>query len=93
MNNLMINHPSFIHLQDINDLCSPLAEFNISTFANARVNVNGEFSSLNNNPEFMQHYLEKGYHCADISAKKKYLMGAVILCGILPSAKVTQKIC
>lgn len=82
----LASHPSLSHTQEINDLCKPLSLFNISTFANARINKNGEFSSLNNNPEFMLHYLDKKYHCADISAKEQlsdigsYLMWDMATC-------------
>ncbi len=62
-------HPTFCHADEMNHLCKPLTAFGISSFANARVNTRGEFSTVCNRPDYMRHYLEKKHHQADISAK------------------------
>lgn len=86
MHRSLLSHPSIVYEQDMKDLCAPLALFNISSFANARVNLKGEFSTICNHPTFLTHYLEQGYHRADVSAKDEpievgdYLMWDMLDC-------------
>lgn len=86
MKTLLKDHPSISNEQAFKDLCAPLALFNISSFANARVNHKGEFSTLCNHPSYLLHYLENNYHQADISSKnappeiQNYLMWDMLEC-------------
>ena len=86
MPNYLLEHPSINELDAIKNICLPLDLFNISSFANARVNEKGEFSTICNHPEFLLHYLDQGYHHADISAKNlpldmgDYLMWDMLEC-------------
>lgn len=72
--------------EDIKTICKPLEVFGISTFANARVNHLGQFSTINNHPEYARHYIQEGFYDADISADSAklemgdYLMWDLVDC-------------
>ena len=70
MHNKLKHHPSFSNTQDIVALCSPLHVLGITAFSYLRINNEGTFSVLANNPEFMKNYLTKGYYNADVHIQK-----------------------
>lgn len=72
MTDVFKTHPSFTHNQEIIGLCNPLAIFNITTFANARITEKQEFSTICTNPNFMSNYIENGYHNADVHVRKNH---------------------
>lgn len=73
--------------EDIKTICKPLETFGLTTFANARVNHLGQFSTMNNHPEYAEHYIQQGFYNADISADAaqlddgNYLMWDLVDCG------------
>lgn len=72
-------HPSIQHASDFAALCKPLEKLDITYFAHARVDSTGSVCGLNNNPEFLQHYLEREYfnidiHVADSDLIQNYLI-------------------
>lgn len=88
----LINHPSFTETEEIKSICKPLEMFNISTFANARINSANEFSSICNYPDCLTHYLEQEYHMADISAKNAELdIGPYLMWDLTTARGKTQE--
>ena len=86
------NHPSFTETENIKNICDPLKLFNISTFANARISKDNEFSSLCNYPDCLKHYLEQEYHMADISAKNGELnIGPYLMWDLTTARGKTQE--
>ncbi len=66
------NHPSLLYTEDILNICKPLRCLNITTFANARVDHQGHFSSICTSPDFMLNYVDKAYQNADLHVRKQF---------------------
>lgn len=59
-------HPIFNNTEDIQRLCRPLEKLNITYFCHVKINAQGDFSCLGNNPKFLEHYLANEYYNSDI---------------------------
>lgn len=92
MTNKLLTHPSITHAQDLAEICKPLSIFNITSFANARIDSQGGFSSLCNQPDYLLHYIAKGYHYADVSARKnKFDLGNYLIWDLMECYAETEK--
>ena len=54
------HHPTFLHHQDIVDICKPLEFLNITSFSNVRVSSEQSFTAISSNPGFARNYILKG---------------------------------
>lgn len=79
MNDKITKHPSIRLSQDMNDICSPLKQLNITYFAHACVDNEGNFSAIGNNPKFAEIYLENKYYNADIHLAKSNKFGNFVM--------------
>ena len=72
-------HPTQSHANELAEICRPLEKLNITYFGHAQINDQGHFAALNNNPEFMQFYLNKRYYNADIHMAKQTQLGHFVI--------------
>lgn len=79
MNKLISQHPGLHYSQEINDICRPLQNLNITYFAHIQVDDKGQFSGLSNNPGFTEHYLKNEYYNADIHLADNNKLGKYVL--------------
>ncbi len=77
--NVINKHPVLLHASDIEDICRPLSKLNISYFAHVNIDKAGQFSAVSNHPEFHKHYLQQGYHHADIHLANSVLTAKYII--------------
>src|SRR5579864_1560936 len=78
-NSIIHHHPSLTHAQDLRDICKPLNILNINYFAHVNITRDGEFSGMNNNAAFSEHYLKKRYYNADIHMNQTNSLGEQII--------------
>lgn len=72
-------HPLLLYSNDIAELCRPLLKLNISYFAHVHIDNENNFSALNNNPAFGEHYLSNQYYNSDIHMAKKNQFGNYVI--------------
>lgn len=77
-------HPLFTEADAIAQICKPLAQLDITYFAQARINHQGQINILCNNPAWVHHYLSHGYLDADIHANEQAIGGHYILWDHVP---------
>lgn len=73
------SHPNQLYASEMAELCRSLEKLKISYFAKVRVDKEGRFSFLNNNPEFTQYYFNNKYYNADIHMAKTVDLGKYVL--------------
>lgn len=66
LNQLIKQHPSLAHAEEMLQICKPLQKLGISYFAHVRIERNGFFSGNGTRPDFLTHYLEQGYQNFDL---------------------------
>lgn len=59
-------HPGISHHDDIQTICKPLHNLDVTYFAHVRMNPTGEFNVITNNPDYQIHYLENQYYNCDV---------------------------
>lgn len=64
--NKISTHPCLQYADELRTICQPLNQINITYFGYAFIDKQGQFSVLNNDPHFLEHYLNKNYYNADI---------------------------
>lgn len=79
MSNIISKHPGLHYAQEINDICRPLKNLNISYFAHIQINKEGKFSGISNNPGFTEHYLQNQYYNADIHLADNNKLGKYVM--------------
>lgn len=79
MADLIKSHPALNFAQDIADICQPLKQLNISYFSHVHIDNTNKFSTLNNNPNFIAHYLNNKYYNVDIHMAEPGLLGDYIV--------------
>ena len=70
---------TIVHANELKSICQPLEKLNITYFGHGRVDKQGRFFSLCNNPEFAHYYLGKNYENADIHLSDESKLGQYIL--------------
>lgn len=89
---ILINkHPMFLYAQDIADICKPLNSLEISYFSHVRIDNQGTFSGICNNPDFAKHYLTNKYYNADIHLAEDNHFERYILWDALEKDGETEK--
>ena len=66
------NHPTFIHADEIKDICKPLELLNITSFSNMRLLSDTSFVALSSNPEFSKNYILQEHYKADVHVDPKH---------------------
>ena len=84
-------HPVLTEAEDIKIICQPLEHLNISYFAHVRIDSEGKFSALSNNPEFHEHYIKNQYYNADIHMANQKETGKYILWDAISCEGESQK--
>lgn len=74
MLNKIGKHPSITRASDFIEICKPLTHLNINYFAHVKIDNEGRFSAVSNNPGFTEHYLKKEYYNNDIHLAKADLL-------------------
>lgn len=72
-------HPAIIYNQQISEICRPLQKLNISYFSHVKIDREGNFSVICNNPAFLEHYIKKKYYNADIHMAGSNTFGNIIV--------------
>lgn len=72
-------HPALMEAEAVKIICSPLMHLNISYFCHVRIDGEGRFSAISNNPQFHEHYIENRYYNADIHLATREDMGKYIV--------------
>jgi len=65
--------------QDIDLICRPLNQFDISYFAHVHLDENGCASGISNNPGYSEHYIKNKFYNVDINMAKKDIFGNFFL--------------
>lgn len=70
MSDKVTQHTALLSAQEVSDICLPLKHFGITYFCHTRIDNNGTYSGMCNNPGFSDLYLRKKYfnsgiHTAD----------------------------
>jgi DNA-binding CsgD family transcriptional regulator len=58
-------HPILLHAEELQNLCKPLAFFNITTFTHLQVDTNNRLAGLSNHPDCWVNYVNNHYFEAD----------------------------
>lgn len=87
----ILKHPTLNFAQEIKAICSPLQKFQISYFAQARINKEKEFACLTTGPEFLQHYLKNNYYNADIHLASKEQFGQFVIWDAIERVGLSDK--
>lgn len=66
VNDFVKKNPSFKHSDTLNDICNPLRQWDISYFSHVRMNHQKQMHCLAQAPQFLRHYIEKGFYNFDI---------------------------
>jgi DNA-binding CsgD family transcriptional regulator len=88
----ILTHPSLQYADELKNICQPLNKINISYFGYALIDNEGRFSTLNNHPYFMEHYLSKQYYNADFHLAKDDYFGNYIISDSLELTNLSKKI-
>ena len=64
---------------ELDAICQPLNQFNISYFAHAHVDRNGNVSGLCNNPGYHEQYIINRLYDSDIHRSAKYAYGEFVI--------------
>lgn len=91
LNDKIIKHPALRYAQDLASICQPLQQLKINYFAHVHVDSDGNFSALNNNPKFMEHYLSNEYYNNDIHTANTDKFGKYILWDSLERSGKSEK--
>lgn len=59
-------HPMFTCADELADICNPLNLLGINYFGHVNIDAKKQFTGLNNNPQFAEHYMKNHYYKADI---------------------------
>ena len=85
------DHPALIHAHDVSDICRPLHLLNISSFSHVRIDNEGKFCGISNNPDFHVHYVKNHYYNADIHLARNNELGKFILWDALSCTGDTEQ--
>lgn len=75
----MQNHPSLCFPSEIENICKPLKQLNISYFSHVKIDKNKKISAICNNPRFYEYYFGNKYYNADIHMATNDNLGNFIL--------------
>lgn len=87
----IIHHPSLKFATEINDICRPLLNLNISYFCHVHISKDNQFSAISNHPTFTEHYINKKYFNADIHMAKALNLGNFVLWDELKCAGASKQ--
>lgn len=79
MNEKISKHPALNFTQEISDICKPLHNLGITYFAHVHIDKEGNFSALNNNPKFIELYMNNKYYNADIHTADNKKFGNYVI--------------
>lgn len=85
-------HPTLIYAEDIKAICKPLQLLEISTFSHVRIDGEGKFAAISNNPAFHEHYIQNQYYNADIHMANQIEMGKYVLWDAIACDGKTDKL-
>ncbi len=64
--NILNKHPSVIHANDMQELCTPLKQLGITYFGHARIDEAGGLTTNCNDPKFFSHYYQQAFYQYDL---------------------------
>lgn len=79
MKDIISKHPVLTMSADIQAICKPLQQLNISYFAHVNIDNDNHFSALGNNPGFIETYFRNKYYNNDVHMAKPGLFDLFVL--------------